>query len=442
MTFFRTTTTTRRPRRVPPAGPAGALVAVAALFFSPSAPAERAPGAGASDTVRSAPVSAPAPASAPSVATAPRSAPAPSHSAPSPSASPRSPERSGRGTVSAEPREGRGGGSASATAGGGGGRIPGVRAAHPRGSSPGRPRHPRRRYYSPYTSWGGTSWWWGGPWDWWWWGGRYGPYWGWGGVVIVEDYDPDAYRYARIDTDVNPESAEVYLDGTYIGSADDFDGYPDYLYLEAGKYKLEFRHPSYETATRELNVRQGQALRFTDDLKLEPGKKRLEAVDPERRGTPHGRVFGKPDEKSHRDRTGRFEATAKTGDDRDEEVEDRDEMEELERDLEAELEEGADEDLEPAPKAPSGEKERSSGGEALPAERGRIRFEVEPEDAAVYLDDRYVGTGEELAGLRRGVPVDAGRHTVSVVRPGYVTKTIDVEAKKGSAIDVVVELEK
>jgi len=87
-------------------------------------------------------------------------------------------------------------------------------------------------------------------------------------------------------------------------------------------------------------------------------------------------------------------------------------------------------------------KEGRSGREALPAERSRLRFEIEPSDAAVYLDDDYVGTGKELAGLSRGVPVDAGKHTVSVVRPGFVTKTIEVEVKPGVAIDVVVELEK
>ncbi|MBP7677606.1 MAG: PEGA domain-containing protein [Thermoanaerobaculia bacterium] len=445
-------------------GLAGALVALPALFLATSAVAQREPGTASPDT-GSAPApsySAPSPSySAPSPShsspspsysapapSAPRSAPAPSASSPSTprrATAPReatsgAPGRTGRGVVSAEPRDGRSGGSTSATSGGGGGRIPGVVAAHPRGPGSGSHRHPRRRYYSPYTGWGGTSWWWGGPWDWWWWGSRFGPYhWGFGGVVIVEDYSPDPYRYARVDTDVSPEAAEVYLDGTFIGSADDFDGYPDFLWLEAGKYTIEFRHPSYETLKHEVEVRPGQALRFRDELKLEPGKKRLEATEPPRRGTPHGRVFGKPEERG-RDRTGRFEARAEAGRERDRDREELDDLEELEE-LADELEE-SDEDVTPAPKARGDVKEGRFDREALPAERGRLRFEIEPADAAVYLDDDYVGTGEELAGLRRGVPVDAGKHTVSVVRPGFVTKTIEVEAKPGAAIDVVVELEK
>ena len=438
-------------------GLVSALLALPALLLATSAVAQREPGT-ASPSTGSAPApsySAPAPShSSPSPSysapapSAPRSAPAPSAGSPSTprrATAPRestsgAPARPGRRVVGAEPRDGRSGGSTSATAGGGGGRVPGIVAAPPRGSGSGSHRHPRRRYYSPYAGWGGTSWWWGGPWDWWWWGSRFGPYhWGFGGVVIVEDYSPDPYRYTRVDTDVSPEAAEVYLDGTFIGSADDFDGYPDFLWLEAGKYTIEFRHPSYESVKHEVDVRPGQALRFRDDLKLEPGKKRLEATEPPRRGTPHGRVFGKPEERG-RDRTGRFEARAEAGRERDRDREELEDLEELEE-LAEELEE-ADEDIAPAPKARGDVKEGRSAREALPAERGRLRFEIEPADAAVYLDDDYVGTGEELAGLRRGVPVDAGTHTVSVVRPGFVTKTIEVEAKPGAAIDVVVELEK
>lgn len=459
MTHPRLSSTSSRAKTWSRPGLAGALLALPVLLLATSAVAQREPGT-ASPSTGSAPApshsapapsySAPAPShsspspsySAPSPS-APRSAPAPSAGSPSTprrAAAPRestsgTPARPGRRVVGAEPRDGRSGGPTTATAGGGGSRGPRIVPTHPRGSGSGGHHHPRRRYYSPYAGWGGTSWWWGGPWDWWWWGSRFGPYhWGFGGVVIVEDYSPDPYRYARVDTDVSPEAAEVYLDGTFIGSADDFDGYPDFLWLEEGKYTLEFRHPSYESVKHEVEVRPGQSLRFRDDLKLEPGKRRLEAVEPPRRGTPHGRVFGKPEE-PRRDRTGRFEARAEA--DRERDIEELEELEELAVELEE-----ADEDIAPAPKARGEEKEGRSARQALPAERSRLRFEIEPSDAAVYLDDDYVGTGKELAGLSRGVPVDAGKHSVSVVRPGFVTKSIEVEVKPGVAIDVVVELEK
>jgi len=38
--------------------------------------------------------------------------------------------------------------------------------------------------------------------------------------------------------------------------------------------------------------------------------------------------------------------------------------------------------------------------------------------------------------------VDAGKRTVTVSRPGFKTKTVEVQAKVGQPVDVVVDLEK
>jgi hypothetical protein len=247
---------------------------------------------------------------------------------------------------------------------------------------------------------------------------------------------PVANQYARVDTDVSPEGAEVYLDGTLIGQADDFDGFPDYLYLETGKYRLEFRHPSYETVVKEIDVRAGQAIAVNDEMKLLPGKKKLEVVDPEDHGTPLGRVFGKPETQGGQTeggRTGRFDVQGGPDTGIDGEPIDLDD-----------LDEGVPLPASSAPRADA-EAWRAAepkNGDLAPAAQGRLRFEIEPDDAAVYVDDRYVGTAEELAGLSRGLRVQPGRHTVTVVRPGYETKTVDVESKPGAAIDVVIELER
>ena len=100
-------------------------------------------------------------------------------------------------------------------------------------------------------------------------------------------------RYAIVKTDVSPEEAQVFLDGKYIGTADDFDGMPDYLYLGPGKYHLEFRLPNYQTFATDLDVSRGQRVRLDQKLKLEPGKSALDQFPPESKGTPLGRVFTK-----------------------------------------------------------------------------------------------------------------------------------------------------
>ena len=143
----------------------------------------------------------------------------------------------------------------------------------------------------PYWGWGWggwpyySSWWWGGP----------------SGYVVGGDGYGDGYvdvaaragRYAIVKTDISPEEAQVFLDGKYIGTADDFDGIPDFLYLGPGKYHLEFRLPNYQTFATDLDVARGQQVRLDEKLKLEPGKSALDQFLPESKGTPLGRVFTK-----------------------------------------------------------------------------------------------------------------------------------------------------
>jgi len=79
-------------------------------------------------------------------------------------------------------------------------------------------------------------------------------------------------RYAVVDTDVEPEEAQLYLDGRFIGTADDFDGHPDFLYLEPGFYRLECRHRRFASRTIELVAEAG----YRYDIDFEMKKVRRE----------------------------------------------------------------------------------------------------------------------------------------------------------------------
>ena len=253
----------------------------------------------------------------------------------------------------------------------------------------------------PWSVWSG--WWWGGP----WWG------WGWGWwptVTVVAEPETPAPRgaWGTVKTDVEPEEAEVWLDGTYIGTADDFDGIPDFLYLRPGAYKLEFRLANYEPLAVDISISKGEYVGFGKKLKLEPGKSALDAFPPPSKGMPHGRYFG-PDGKQVSVASGAW-------------LDDEDGS--------AGIDESRDRES------------RSSRSAVAGVDRGRLRFSVTPVDAAIYVDDRYVGVGEDLNGSPRGVIVAAGVRSVTVTRPGFNSKTVDVEAKVGQPVDVVVDLEK
>ncbi len=271
---------------------------------------------------------------------------------------------------------------------------------------------------------------WGGygfyPWyvsTWWWWGT---PYWGWGwnwwpphyNYGVTEDVIYGRARFAAVKTDVSPEESEVWLDGQYVGSADDFDGYPDYLYLKPGKYHLEFKVVGYEPVSVDLEVTRGEITKIDQNLKRLPDTSKFQEF-PKSRGMPYGRYFGlggKP-----------------AGDERAPRVGDR-------YDVLPYGAAAADDDFDLPP--PKTERMPPSAAPSTRPGRARMRFSVLPEDAAIYVDDKYVGAGEDLNNSPRGVVTDPGAHTVVVTRPGYKTKTVTVEAKAGQPVDVVVDLEK
>jgi hypothetical protein len=253
-------------------------------------------------------------------------------------------------------------------------------------------------------------------------------------VLTGDDYDGEGEervrtsartgRYAIVKTDVSPEEAQVFLDGKYIGTADDFDGRPDTLYLGPGKYHIEFRLPGYETFATDLEVTRGQRVRFDQKLKLEPGKSALDQFAPESKGTPLGRVF------------------TKGGDEGEDEAQPapRRHLRRAPRD-----DGWSDRGMAPAPRERIPEERVDVREEPLPrpaGNRARMRFKVTPGDAAIYVDDRYLGAGEDVGANPRGIVTDPGTHSITVTRPGYKSKTVDITVRPGAPVDVVVELEK
>jgi PEGA domain len=260
--------------------------------------------------------------------------------------------------------------------------------------------------------------WWGWGWGWPWYGpgydGYYRPY---------NVYGP-ASQWGVIDTDISPEEARVYLDGRYIGTADDFDGYPDYLYLRPGHYRIEFRLDGYETLVREVDARPGMYLDFKDKLHKIAGAKRHAYSDPPKLEGEVRRYFGK--------RQNSVQAI------------------EPSESPEAYVTEGDDDNPPPANPPPAVRRPRraQSGddwqGNAQSTQRDvrstRLRLTVEPSDAAVYVDNRFVGTAEESNSLERGIAVSPGKHTVTVSRPGFKDRAVDVDVKSGDTEKVEVSL--
>lgn len=228
----------------------------------------------------------------------------------------------------------------------------------------------------------------------------WGPWWDWPGWYVgpTRVVNP---TLTVVDTDISPERARVYLDGELIGTADDFDGFPDYLYLEPGRYTLEFRLKGYKTASVTIEAREGRSFPLDMELERVPGEREDAWYENNPEGLPSRRVFGKKEEAAEPPARG-----------------------------------GAD---------PSLRRETRSDAEEPRAERvpkgAVLDLRVSPDNAAVYLDGELVGTADELRRLERGLAVPPGKHEVEALAPGKKPRSLTVEVNAGEKQQVVIELE-
>ena len=295
-------------------------------------------------------------------------------------------------------------------------------------------------------------------------GGFYSPFWGWWGYpgYYGYGYGPYAYGYgyrgyrdsnwSSVKTDVEPEDARVYLDGKYIGTADDFDGWPDKLYLRPGHYKLEFRLSGYEPKILDVDARAGQELKVDDKLHR-GGPRAAQQSDPPKLEGNVQRYFGK---RRDRGRDGARPYMGRGTDSRSDSYVSSEEEDGPDADYEENGEADRDRDqAEAAPRAPApapAPRNDAWRGDRRPADasvsarpesrrdRGRLKITVEPSDAVVYIDDRFVGSADEVTSMDRGIVVAPGKHTVTVSRPGYRDKTRDVTVDAGKTETVEISL--
>ncbi len=73
-----------------------------------------------------------------------------------------------------------------------------------------------------------------------------------------------AMKIGALDLNVKPRSAEIYIDGTFVGNAHNFDGYPSYLWMDEGEHTVAIYKGGYQTFEETFDVRGG----VIEDLKL------------------------------------------------------------------------------------------------------------------------------------------------------------------------------
>jgi hypothetical protein len=107
-------------------------------------------------------------------------------------------------------------------------------------------------YYDPY-GFGG----WGDPYD-----GGYGGYGDPGGYTqYPERSDEGALRLK-----LKPRGAAVYVDGSYAGVVDDFDGIFQKLHLDAGAHQIEVRMAGFETLAFDVRIESNHTTTYHGEL--------------------------------------------------------------------------------------------------------------------------------------------------------------------------------
>jgi hypothetical protein len=100
------------------------------------------------------------------------------------------------------------------------------------------------------------------------------PWYGYGYAHYAWQFQPPYYReMSEVRLQVKPKEAEVYADGYFVGSVDDFDGIFQRLDLPAGEHEIVLFMTGYQTVRQTLQLKRGERYRIRHDLvKLAPGQ--------------------------------------------------------------------------------------------------------------------------------------------------------------------------
>ena len=274
---------------------------------------------------------------------------------------------------------------------------------------------------------------WPGYWDGWYGGGYYGGYYG--DPYYNPYYRGDGGSYNResrdegaLDLDVSPGRTHVFVNGEDLGIVDRYDGWPGYLWLPEGTYDIAFYLPGYKTIARQITIYPGSVIDIDDGL--EKG----ESVRPEDLVS---KSHVRRDDRLgyERERQQRLDRQ-QNGDDDDQDWHDR-----VRHDRGAmhndrghgDDDRGDDDHGDDRDRRPHASRDDSAGS--------HLRLAVEPQDASVYLDGQFVGTGADLSLLHAGLPVAPGHHKLAVVRPGHKAIEKDFDVKSGGNIELEIALE-
>ena len=277
----------------------------------------------------------------------------------------------------------------------------------------------RPYFYSPYFYNGFyTSFYYGLGWPYWsvGFGYPYYGYYGYYGYPCCGGYPyPAYYSYSSLWSsarlEMKPREAQVYVDGYYVGTVNDFDGIFQRLDVPVGQHELEVYLPGYQTWKQQVMFQPGEGYHYKGELQpLPPGAPQDPKPQPNPNAQPNNAPQGYGGQPGYPPPTG---GEPNTG-------------------------------MYPYPPPNGGEPGRT---QPMPPERhpntapsagfGTLNLRVQPGDAVVQIDgDRWDNPD---GGSRLIVQLAAGPHRIEVRKDGYrpYSTTIQVHSGEPQTINVV-----
>jgi hypothetical protein len=79
--------------------------------------------------------------------------------------------------------------------------------------------------------------------------------------------DESAADSGNLRLDIQPASAQVFVDGYFVGTVEDYSNTLGGVRLTAGPHRLEFQAPGYQPLGLDVMMQAGRAITFRADLK-------------------------------------------------------------------------------------------------------------------------------------------------------------------------------
>jgi hypothetical protein len=77
-----------------------------------------------------------------------------------------------------------------------------------------------------------------------------------------------------------------------------------------------------------------------------------------------------------------------------------------------------------------------------PTVSAEIRLSIDPDRAAVFVDDQFAGHAHEFGGAGRAMLVSPGKHRIKITLPGYQSFQTEIEVRANQKYDIKTQLPK